>query len=137
MVLLHAVAGIVAFVLCLVVWLVRYFGIAEKENLVQLGMVFLFLGAILGLILIYTGTLRTEWRLVYVHLALSFAGAGIIAAVRLGDRGWLSRGTPLYALSPYSHSWPCSRLSLAISAKLAGPSMVASKILRCRPSHER
>ena len=86
-VLLHAVAGIVASVL-LLVWLVRYW--YRGERLVRLGMVLLFLGAILGLILIYTGTLRTEWRLVYAHLALSFAGAGIIVAVRIGDRGWLS-----------------------------------------------
>jgi tetratricopeptide (TPR) repeat protein len=87
-VLLHAVAGIVASVL-LLVWLVKSWYRAER--LLQLGMVFLFLGAILGIILIYTGTLRTEWRLVYVHLALSFAGAGIIAAVRLGERGWVPR----------------------------------------------
>ncbi len=84
-VLLHVVAGVVAAVL-LLVWLVRmrYRG----ERLMQFGMVVLFLGAILGLILIYTGTLRTEWRLVYVHLGLSFVGAGLIAAARIG---WLSR----------------------------------------------
>ena len=89
-VLLHVLAGIVASVL-LLIWLVRCWH--RGERLVQLGMVLLFLGAILGLILIYTGTLRTEWRLVYGHLALSFAGAGIIAAVRIGERGWLPRYT--------------------------------------------
>jgi tetratricopeptide (TPR) repeat protein len=87
-VLLHAVAGVIASVL-LLVGLVRFWYRAER--LFQLGMALLFLGAILGLILIYTGTLRTEWRLVYVHLALSFAGVGILAAVQLGDRGWLPR----------------------------------------------
>ncbi len=89
-VLLHVVAGVTAFVL-LLVWLARFWYRAER--LLQLGMVFLFLGAILGLLLIYTGTLRTEWRLVYVHLALSFVGVGIIAAIRIGERGWLPRFT--------------------------------------------
>jgi Flp pilus assembly protein TadD len=87
-VLLHAVAGVVASVL-LLLWLVRSW--RQGEPLVRVGMIFLFLGAIPGLVLIYTGTLRTEWPLVYVHLGLSFLGAGLIAAARLGDNGWLPR----------------------------------------------
>ena len=83
---LHTIAGVLASVLVLV-WLVRSW--YQDDRLVQLGMVFLFLGAILGLVLIYTGTLRTEWRLVYVHLGLSFIGVGLIAAARLGQRRWL------------------------------------------------
>src|SRR5271166_2135926 len=78
-VLLHAVAGVVASVL-LLLWLARSW--RRGEPLVRVGMVFLFLGAIPGLALIYTGALRTEWPLVYVHLALSFLGAGLIAAAR-------------------------------------------------------
>jgi tetratricopeptide (TPR) repeat protein len=87
-VLLHAVAGIAASIL-LLLWLVRSW--RQGETLVRFGMVLLFLGAIPGLALIYTGTLRTEWPLVYVHLGLSFLGAGLIAAARIGDRGWLPR----------------------------------------------
>ena len=86
-VLLHAVAGVVASVL-LLLWLVRSLFLRQGEPLVRAGMVFLFLGAIPGLALIYTGTLRTEWPLVYIHLALSFFGAGLIAAARIG---WLPR----------------------------------------------
>ncbi len=84
-VLLHAIAGVMASVL-LLLWLVRWW--RQGDLLVRVGMVFLFLGAILGLALIYTGALRTEWPLVYVHLALSFLGAGLIAAAQIG---WLSR----------------------------------------------
>jgi tetratricopeptide (TPR) repeat protein len=87
-VLLHAVAGVVVSVL-LLLWLVRSW--RQGEPLVRFGMVFLFLGAIPGLALIYTGTLRPEWPLVYVHLGLSFLGAGLIASARLGDNGWLPR----------------------------------------------
>jgi Tfp pilus assembly protein PilF len=85
-VLLHVVAGVVASIL-LLVWLVRSW--RQGEPGVRVGMVCLFLGAIPGLALIYTGTLRTEWPLVYIHLGLSFLGAGLIAAARIGDRGWL------------------------------------------------
>src|SRR5208283_603991 len=84
-VLLHAVAGVVASVL-LLLWLARSW--RQGEPLVRAGMLFLFLGAIPGLALIYTGALRAEWPLVYVHLALSFLGAGLIAAARIG---WLPR----------------------------------------------
>jgi len=79
-VLLHVVAGVVASV-WLLLWLVRPW--RQGEPLVRVGMAFLFLGAIPGLALIYTGTLRTEWPLVYVHLGLSFFGAGLIGPARL------------------------------------------------------
>ena len=87
-VLLHAVAGVVASVL-LLLWLIRSW--RQGEPLVRVGMVFLFLGAIPGLALIYTGALRTQWTLVYIHIGVSFLGAGLIAAARLGDHGWLPR----------------------------------------------
>jgi Flp pilus assembly protein TadD len=86
--LLHVVAGIVATVWLLVL-LVRSWRLGEP--LVRGGMVILFLGAMPGLALIYTGALRAEWPLVYVHLGLSFLGAGLIAAARMGGRGWLPR----------------------------------------------
>jgi len=84
-VLLHVVAGVVASA-WLLFWLVGSW--RQGEPLVRVGMVFLFLGAIPGLALIYTGALRSEWTLVYVHLGLSFLGAGLIAAARIG---WPSR----------------------------------------------
>src|SRR6202158_4486559 len=85
-VLLHALAGVVAAVL-LLVWLARSW--RRGEPLVRAGMVLLFLGAIPGLALIYTGALRTQWTLVYIHIGVSFFGAGLLAAARLGDRGWV------------------------------------------------
>jgi Tfp pilus assembly protein PilF len=87
-VLLHVVAGIVASIL-LLVRLARSW--RQGEPLFRAGMVMLFLGAIPGLALIYTGALRTEWPLVYVHLGLSFFGAALIVTAWMGDRGWLSR----------------------------------------------
>ncbi len=89
---LHVVAGVVASVL-LLLWLARSW--RQGEPLVRAGMALLFLGAIPGLALIYTGALRAEWPLVYIHLGLSFLGAGLIAAAHLGNRRWLSRHAAL------------------------------------------
>ena len=86
-VLLHAVGGVVAAAL-LLFWLARSW--RRGEALVRAGIVLLFLGAIPGLALIYTGALRSQWTLVYIHIGLSFAGAGLIAATRIS---WLSRNS--------------------------------------------
>src|ERR1700731_1990831 len=87
-VLLHTIAGVVASV-WLLIWLVRSW--RQGDPLIRAGIAFLFLGTIPGLALIYTGALRTQWTLVYVHIGVSFLGAGLIAAARLGDYGWLPR----------------------------------------------
>ena len=84
-VLLHVVAGIVASVL-LLMWLMRSW--RQGETAVRGGIIFLFLGAIPGLVLIYTGTARSEWSLVYIHLGLSFLGAALFFAARVR---WFSR----------------------------------------------
>src|ERR1700687_557726 len=85
---LHVVAGVVASVL-LLLRLARSW--RQGEPLVRAGMALLFLGAIHGLALIYTGALRAEWPLVYIHLGLSLLGAGLIAAARMGHHGLLPR----------------------------------------------
>jgi tetratricopeptide (TPR) repeat protein len=89
-VLLHALAGVVASV-WLLLCIARSLFLHQGEPLVRVGMVVLFLGAIPGLALIYTGALRTEWTLVYVHIGMSFLGAGLIAVARMGARGLLRR----------------------------------------------
>jgi len=89
-VLFHAIAGVVASVL-LLFWLIRSLFLRQREPLVRVGMIFLFLGAIPGLALIYTGALRTEWTLVYIHIGVSFLGAGLIAAAALGAKEWRPR----------------------------------------------
>jgi tetratricopeptide (TPR) repeat protein len=87
-VLLHAVAGVVTSI-WLLFWLLRSW--RRGDPLVRVGIAVLFLGAIPGLVLIYMGALRAHWTLVYVHIGVSFVGAALIAAARLGYRGWLPR----------------------------------------------
>ena len=49
------------------------------------GWLLIAIGAILGLILIKTGTPRTEWNKLYLHIVISLAGVGLLIA------GWLGR----------------------------------------------
>ena len=44
-------------------------------------------GAVVGLILIKTGTPRTEWNKLYLHIVISLAGVGLLVAGWLGRRG--------------------------------------------------
>ncbi len=86
-VLLHAVAGVLTAVL-LAIFLFRM--LRDGSIASRLGWLLLTAGAILGLILIKTGTLRVEWNLLYVHILFSLAGVGIVFAEWAGKRGWLS-----------------------------------------------
>jgi len=86
-VLLHALAGVIA-ALFLLLFLPRWM---RRRNLAaRLGWILLTIGALVGLILIKTGTPRAQWNLMYVHIALSLAGVGVLLAAWAGSRGWLA-----------------------------------------------
>ena len=63
---------------------------AMEASASRLGWVLLAGGAIVGVILIKTGTPRVEWNLLYLHILLSMAGVGIVFAEWAGKRGWLA-----------------------------------------------
>ena len=88
-VLLHVLAGIAATVLMVpVLWrFLRNGSIASC-----LGWVLVLAGAVLGLVLIKTGTPRAEWNWLYLHIVVSLAGVGILFAEWAGKRGWLAAG---------------------------------------------
>jgi tetratricopeptide (TPR) repeat protein len=88
-VLLHVVAGIVGTLL-LAVFLFRL--LRDGSIATRIGWVLLGGGAMVGLVLIKTGTPRVEWNLLYAHILLSLAGGGIVFAEWAGKRGWLARG---------------------------------------------
>src|SRR5277367_5719035 len=89
-VLLHAIAGAITSVL-LVVFLFRL--LRDGSIASRFGWVLVGAGSIVGLILIKTGTPRVEWNLLYVHILLALAGAGILFAEWAGKRGWLTPRT--------------------------------------------
>ena len=86
-VLLHVLAGVAATVLVVpMLWgFLRTGSIAAR-----LGWVLVLAGAIVGLVLIKTGTPRAEWNWLYLHIVVSLTGVCILFAEWAGKRGWLA-----------------------------------------------
>jgi Flp pilus assembly protein TadD len=78
-VLLHALAGTIATVL-----LVAFcFRILKQGSAVSgIGWLLILSGAVIGAVLIKTGTPRVEWRLLCSHILISLSGVGILIAGR-------------------------------------------------------
>jgi Flp pilus assembly protein TadD len=88
-VLLHALLGIVAaiFLLPLLAALLK-----NGTLFTRISWILFTAGTILGLVLIKTGTPRSEWNWLYAHLVVSFAAVAILFAEWAGRRGWLGSG---------------------------------------------
>ena len=80
-VLLHALAGALATLL-LVPSLVRLLRTGNLSS--RAGWVLIAVGAVVGVILIRTGTPRSEWNKLYAHIVISVAGVALLVA------GWLT-----------------------------------------------
>ena len=74
-VLLHAVVGAVAAAVLAFLFL-EIFRVANAIS--RVGWLSILAGAVVGLILIKTGTPRSEWNLLYAHILLSVVGAGFL-----------------------------------------------------------
>jgi len=88
-VLLHVLAGVVAAFLLL---LFLYRGLRGRNLASRLGCILVAGGAFAGLVLIKTGTPRAQWSLLYVHIALSLTGLGVLLSEWARSRGWFARG---------------------------------------------
>jgi Flp pilus assembly protein TadD len=86
-VLLHAVGGVVAAILLIPTLLGK---LRNETWLGRAGWLLFAVGAILGLILIKTGTPRTAWNWMYIHIAISLAGVALLLADWMGKRGWVA-----------------------------------------------
>ncbi len=94
-VLLHALGGVFAAILLIPAFL----RLLRTGSIVsRIGWLLFAAGAILGLILIKTGTPRSEWNRLYLHIVISAAGVGLLLASWLGSRGWLGAGAGSVAL---------------------------------------
>ncbi len=82
-VLLHAAGGVLAAILLipLLLRLVRSGSVPAR-----VGWVLIAAGAVVGLILIKTGTPRSEWNKLYLHIVVSLAGVGLLVADWWGRR---------------------------------------------------
>ena len=86
-VILHVVAG----VLFLVALFFAFRGIWPAATTGQrLGWLLLALGGLLGAVVIYTGTRRGEWPLLYTHIGVCAAGGAMLASLWAGKRGFLA-----------------------------------------------
>jgi len=83
LVLLHAAAGVLAAVL-LVPTLIRL--LRAGSIFARAGWLLIAAGAVVGLILIKTGTPRSEWNKLYLHILISLAGVSLLFADWLGRR---------------------------------------------------
>jgi tetratricopeptide (TPR) repeat protein len=88
-VLLHALAGVAASVR-LLAFLYRIPRMGSVSS--RVGWILVAAGAVLGLVLIKTGTPRAEWNWLYVHMVVSLAGVGFLVAAWAGKRGWWASG---------------------------------------------
>jgi hypothetical protein len=64
----------------------------------RIGWSLIALGGLLGAVLMYTGTRRAEWPLLYTHIGVCVAGGAFLASAWASRRGWLSSGGVASAL---------------------------------------
>src|SRR5215472_6433436 len=82
-VLLHALAGVLATILLLPL-LIRLLRTGNLTS--RAGWFLIAVGAVVGLVLVKTGTPRSEWNKLYVHMVVSLAGIGLLVADWFGKR---------------------------------------------------
>jgi tetratricopeptide (TPR) repeat protein len=105
---LHLVAGI-AFLVVLIFTLRPI--LRNGPTASRLGWLLLAVGGILGALLIYTGTRRAEWPLLYAHIGACLAGCAFLFSGWAAKRGFLAGGLPAGLLR--------GALCLAVAALIA------------------
>jgi len=81
-VLLHALGGVIATLLLIPAVLRRL----RSGTLPQrVGWLLIAAGALLGILLIKTGTARADWKYLYVHIGMSLLGVGLLLAEKFGQ----------------------------------------------------
>jgi len=96
-VLLHALLGIVTTIILLFrLWRT----LRDGSTFSAIGWVLLTVGGLVGIALIWLGTSRNHWTLLYTHLALSFLGVTFLIANFARERGWFGRRTLAQIIVP-------------------------------------
>jgi hypothetical protein len=91
-VLLHAAVGIVAAVF-LVPKLLAV--MRARSFYSDLGWLVLAVAAILGVILLFVGTIRSHWNWMYAHVVLSFLAVALLLVKWMGSKGWQPKSRTL------------------------------------------
>jgi len=98
-VVIHALAGIAAS-LAGVVFLRRL--LRQGSIVWKAGWLLLAAGGAMGLLLLYTGTAHSEFKLLYAHIILSLLGMALLLAEILGRRGWISVNLPVRLITCFA-----------------------------------
>jgi Flp pilus assembly protein TadD len=88
-IILHLIFGIV-FLAVLTMGLVPILRNSPVAS--RVGWILLAFGGLLGIILVFKGTRRAEWPLLYVHIGACVAGGAMLFSGWAGKRGWLAGG---------------------------------------------
>jgi hypothetical protein len=86
-VLLHFIAGVL-FLVAMIFAMRPIWQAASPAS--RLGWILLASGGLIGAALIFTGTRRNEWSLLYTHIGLCVAGGALLASTWAGKRGFLT-----------------------------------------------
>ena len=123
-VLVHAFVGIIATVLLVtLLW-----PLLRQGNWVwKAGWLLLMAGAVLGLVLLRTGTAHSEFRWLYAHIIASIGGISCLMAEWIGKRGWVSSN----AAVRLGRHW----LGCAISARDALAELLHHQESEATPGH--
>src|ERR1700678_4586362 len=88
---IHLVTGII-FLILLTFGLspiLRHSPVASR-----IGWILLAFGGVLGIVLVFTGTRRAEWPLLYIHIGACVTGGAMLFSGWAGRRGWLPNADP-------------------------------------------
>ena len=91
-VLVHVLGGILASIVGAIM-LSRL--LRQGNTIRKIGWLLLAISAILGLVLLYTGTPHSEFKWLYAHIVLSVLGIGFLLSEFMNSRGWLSSNAPV------------------------------------------
>src|ERR1700735_1394153 len=88
---LHLLTGI-AFLILLTFGLLPI--LRSSSTASRIGWILLAFGGVLGIVLVFTGTRRAEWPLLYIHIGACVTGGAMLFSGWAGRRGWLANGIP-------------------------------------------
>jgi tetratricopeptide (TPR) repeat protein len=134
-VILHLLAGVILLV-TLVFALRGIWQAAPPAS--RFGWILLTLGGTLGVALIFTGTRRDEWPLLYTHIGLCVAGGALLASTWAGRRGLLAgsyiaavfRGVIFLAAAAMltAGAWSLRTIPWERSHRIANPAMAPASM---------
>src|ERR1700678_1120317 len=90
-IIIHLLTGI-AFLILLSIGLLPILRNAPVAS--RIGWILLAFGGVLGIVLIFTGTRRAEWPLLYIHIGACVTGGAMLFSGWARRRGWLANGIP-------------------------------------------